>query len=235
MTTRTIKNVVTILGVATQVAVAAAAAAGAEVSWKERTDYNQSLAAVMAGVSQVMSADASQLKNTGEYLEKLAALGQLRQQLRTAKMAGDMKAAENFYAKKKMSAEYRSAKQPKRMPLEKLQQLTRKNAPARLTAAEITPVSSRIRWPQLLCGERFAQTRTEIDRLFAERTPDNGGLGSRACDAIEKAVAQMKTLLAQQVRAVNPMEYLAAKKFLEGLILEARSPGKPNPELVASK
>jgi hypothetical protein len=31
------------------------------------------------------------------------------------------------------------------------------------------------------------------------------------------------------------MEYLAAKKFLEGLILEARSPGKPNPELVASK
>jgi hypothetical protein len=201
---------------------------------KEQTDYNLSLAAMMGGVSQVMAADANGLKEVGEHLQKLIAIRQLQQKLREEKMNNDLKAAQSFYEKKKLNDQYR-AQRPKRITAEKLKETSRSKTPARLSSHQISPVSSRIKWPDLLTTECFARSRTEVERLMAERTAANSGAGTQNCEQIQQAVAQMKSVLRDQVKAITPMEYLAAMKHLDSLAFEARFVLAPSTQAVASK
>jgi hypothetical protein len=206
-----------------------------ESSLKDKADYNKSVAAVLGGVSQVKNANAHCLKAVGEYLHKLATISQLQEQIRKEKMANDMKSVENFYAKKKMHNDYHSNRGPKRLSAERYRELARERKPARLTAAQITPVSSRINWPHRLRSDCFDQNRAEVERLWAERTVQNSGIGSQNHTEIECLVAQMKKHLKQRIHSMSPMDYLAAKKFLNGLALESRFVAGAELEAVASK
>jgi hypothetical protein len=236
MTTRTtISSVLSVLSAAVLVALGASQAWGAEPSLKDKATYNQSVAALLGGISSVKKADASALQTMGDYLHKMVTIRQLREQIRTAKMANDMKAAENYYAKRKMNDQYRLARRPKRLKPEQLQQLASNGAPVRLATHELSQASARVNWPAPLCSDCFAGRRAELERLMVERTMEESGLGTRNCEQIQTAVAQMKSALKARVRTLSAMDYLAAKSFLERLAHEARFVAGPDLQAVASK
>ena len=70
---------------------------------------------------------------------------------------------------------------------------------------------------------------------MADRSPDDSGVGSQNCAQIQRAVAQLKDLLKGRIEATNPMDYVAAKKFLDRLAYEARFVATPPIEAVARK
>jgi hypothetical protein len=169
------------------------------------------------------------------YKEKIVKIQELSEKLRTATMANDMQAAKNFYEKRKLSDQYRQARRRKPPTQKKLQELAKQGAPARLTSHQLKPASSQINWPHLLMTEHLDQNRAEVERLMGERTGRNSGTGTRNCDQIQQAVQDMKAALKERVQGASPMEYLAAKKFLDSLAFEARFVVQPKLDAVASK
>jgi hypothetical protein len=237
MSTRTtIKRVAIVVSVAVMVfALGNCQAPAAEPSLKEKADYNKSLAAVLGGISSVKGANANTLKTMGDYFHKLVTIRQLQEQIRQAKMANDMTATKNWYQKKKLYEDYCKSKPRKRLSVEKLRQLARAAAPARSASASIVRVSARVKWPHLLTAECFAAKRSQVEGLLAQRTAQNSGAGTRNCEQIQLAVAQMKSALRARIRQTTPMEYLAAKRFLDNLAFEARFVVGPTMEQVASR
>jgi hypothetical protein len=109
----------------------------------------------------------------------------------------------------------------------------RAGVPARTASYQIHPISRRVNWPQLLRRDCFAQPRAEIERLVAEQTVHNSGLGSQNCEDIRRAVEQMKSLLKGQIKSTRPEEYLNARRFLDSVAHEARFVAAPGLQSVA--
>jgi hypothetical protein len=232
MTTRSIFKR-TVLSLTAVVAVAVASTPARAQSEKDKAAFNKSMASLMGGFAGLVNAESNALKATGAYLEKLVAIQQLQEQVRKLRMENDMQEAKNWYAKKKLYQDYRKANQPSRLTAKKLAELAHNKAPVRLTAAEIYRSSSEVSWPPLLERECFDQKRAELERLMAERTPADSGIGSQNCAQVQQAVGQMKDLLKDRIDETNPMDYVATKKFLDSLAYEARFVATPPIESVA--
>ena len=76
----------------------------------------------------------------------------------------------------------------------------------------------------MFTGQEYRAEREAIDRLIAERTVNNSGLGSANGQAIKAAARQMKAKLKGQIRTISPSEYVQAKNFLSSLEYEAQLP-----------
>ncbi|ASV73042.1 hypothetical protein THTE_0440 [Thermogutta terrifontis] len=100
--------------------------------------------------------------------------------------------------------------------------------PQRLTAAELDPVTHTIHWPAVLQGERYAQYRAAIEELFAARQPSDHGAASPFYSQVRKNVEILSSMLREEITRVSPAEYLAGKKFLDGLRNEALYPPQMN-------
>ena len=80
-----------------------------------------------------------------------------------------------------------------------------------------------ISWPPLLQTDRYAESRSQLDKLFAKRT-EQGVLSYEDQQQIAEATKAMLESLRGQVREVPQMDYIAAKRFVESLAYEARIP-----------
>ena len=222
MTTYTLpKNVVkALLAVTLVIAGASSPASAKEPTAKEKANFNKSVAAVMGGIASLKGAEANSLKTMGDYLHKMTTIRQLQEQIRQQRMANDMTAMKNWYAKKKLYIDYHKDKARKRPVAKKLEEIARSQAPARLTSYQ--PTSSELSWPYSLANECYSQKRAELERLMTERIPENSGVGSQNCEQTQQAVGQMKTMLKERVKETNPTDYMAAKKFLDTLAFESQ-------------
>ena len=92
----------------------------------------------------------------------------------------------------------------------------------RLNPSQLDPTNGKVSWPDALKDAKYASQRNELDELFVLRahtgtTPD---LSSRVHQAARKIQSQLKS----DIRKIPANEYIAARKFLDGLAREAQTP-----------
>jgi len=95
-------------------------------------------------------------------------------------------------------------------------------APHRLSAEQFDRQHDIITWPGILRGSLFDESRYELDKLFAARTPSNSGAGSENCAAIEKETDKMLKQVGADINNLDVDEYITARHFITSLAYEAR-------------
>ncbi len=93
------------------------------------------------------------------------------------------------------------------------------------------PSSSRVsgdtRWPTLLNGARFAETRLKLDKHLAADEASQVGLTTAEYEEIVAEATRMKEILRRIAVEINAAEYLAVEKFLNDLISKYQSKANP--------
>jgi hypothetical protein len=94
--------------------------------------------------------------------------------------------------------------------------------PPRPTSSQLDSSTGTIHWPEALSSSAFESQRKTLDELFALRahTSTVPDLSVR----IDKAVREMKDALRGKIRDMPSQEYIAARRFLDSLSVEGRSP-----------
>lgn len=91
-----------------------------------------------------------------------------------------------------------------------------------LSYSQLDPTTGKIYWPDALKADKYASQRSEVDELFVLRahagtTPDLSG-------RVHEAARKMQSQLKRDIRTIPSYEYIAARKFLDGLAEEAQTP-----------
>ena len=113
-----------------------------------------------------------------------------------------------------------------------LKRFAAQGTPARLGPSELSN-TGQISWPILLQAGEFAAFRAELEVAFARRAAD-GHVRLKDHVMVSRTAKVMLEALKTYVGVVDPMDYMAARRFIESLVFEARKPlGHDNGRWVA--
>lgn len=139
------------------------------------------------------------------------------QKARSAYLDNQYKATQTYFEMRRYNTEARRAERAAPLSTEQYVRLARAEAPQTLTNTQLDPLTGSIGWPAPLALPEYAMFRTSIERLFADRY---SGYGSFA--QIQQAVQAFADQLKADIMKFQANDYVAAKKFLDGLIYAAR-------------
>jgi hypothetical protein len=100
-------------------------------------------------------------------------------------------------------------------------EITKLRDPKRLSAADLA-ANGAIRWPAALAGEEFAELRTRLEGLFAERAREFATSNGELAREVDALAGEMTKLLESTDSDIAVMDRVSAKNFLGGLRVEAR-------------
>ena len=164
-------------------------------------------------------ADLTRAGGEANYWHSLAAIN--RQVAYQKHLENRQLKTETYFRNRAINSE---ARQSTRLSTEQLAVLAKKQAPDRLNGQQYDRTLGRLSWPAVLSGDDFAAERDILDAAFAARTPGDAGVASTFGSGVRQLTTNMQARLQSQMGSLNQMEYLAAKKFLAGLALEAQEP-----------
>jgi hypothetical protein len=168
------------------------------------------------------AADLTRATGEANYYHSLAAVNY--QEAAARAIVNREQAVATYFRVRDLNRTARQASRPKPLSTEQYAALAKKQAPSRLSALEYDRASGRLAWPTALLADDFAAERTLLDDVFARRTTTDAGAGSPFHSAVDKLSLQLQGKLQQRIKQMNPMEFVAARKFLSGLSHEARLP-----------
>jgi len=131
-----------------------------------------------------------------------------------------MKGLENYWEAKRVNYANTLGK-IKRFSTEQMAALARKEAPERLAQHQYEPFNGRLNWPAALTAQEFAAHREAMNEMFAKRTTHDVGAETEFHATVREVTDEMEVMLQARIDHMPPMEYTAAKKFLNGLEREA--------------
>lgn len=140
-----------------------------------------------------------------------------------------VKATSNFYEKRKLYEAYQGLSAGERAKHDDLVRFSKMALPDRPGATQLD-ANGNVQWPELLLAEPFAEPRSQIDYVFAQRSAQPTDAGSDLEQTARSALAKMRRQLREQMQELSPPEYAAARRFLDSLALEL-SVG-PRPETI---
>jgi len=82
------------------------------------------------------------------------------------------------------------------------------------------PQTGKIAWPSMLCDEGYRDLREAVETAWAGSASAGGVDREEFVHAAEALLEELKSHVAE----ATPAEYVAARKFLTTLLLEAKSP-----------
>jgi len=152
------------------------------------------------------------------------------QQAKQAALDTQVKATQTFFDLRKMNAEYRAAEEQLRKPTRTVNSTSANGPttapakppqPVRLTATQLDPVTGKIRWSEALTSAPLAMYRTQVEQAFDQRAHS----GVMSADVFVP-IAQMRSAIDKELQGsrLTPLDWLEAKKLLDGLITEAHTP-----------
>ena len=168
-------------------------------------------------------ANAAIINAMANYGKASAEAGKVNQETREKSAQNDLLETRVYYEKRGLYHTYQDAHRPTRATAQQYAEMARKAGPSRLTADQLWIKPGYLRWPSVLRHDDFAVCRGQIDNLLAERSPTDSGAGSENCVLIQSQVDTLKTALAAKVRTYKSHDYLAARRFLENVALEAQN------------
>lgn len=93
----------------------------------------------------------------------------------------------------------------------------------RLDDDEFNRITGEIDWPEVLLDPQFADDRLAFEQMFADPTTKESGAGTNLHRDVNELASSMKEQLRLQVEFMSAADYMAAKKFIDRLLNEARS------------
>lgn len=162
------------------------------------------------------------LRGAGEFNQLTSQAAVNLQEARGRSIENDLKATETFFARREANEAFRRAHTSPPLSQEQLAGIAQRMAPDRLTSSQLEPALATIRWPSALQGDEFAELRVKLEELFRQRKAVGAGSNSSVCTAVQEAASDMRQQLQGQVREMSPMDFIAAKKFVDSLAYEAR-------------
>jgi hypothetical protein len=173
------------------------------------------------GMSQVIRAQGQANKDNAQ--------AQLtREEARTKNIENNKKAADTYWA---MKDRYRQQKEEGYRRDAERAAKNRTNLDSSgvrpryqgLGPHDFDSVTGRILWPEVLQAPSFEEYRTKLDDLFEHLTLTGGAAGSKNSEEIKSTTTAMRGALKQQISDLPPADYMAARKFIDGLAYEGRS------------
>lgn len=133
---------------------------------------------------------------------------------------------ETYFHMRRTNDAYRASQRLTPTSLGQAQQMAKMMTPQRLSSYQLEPNTGKIRWPDAFQGPEFAAARSQLEKMFATRTTENAGVGSTLDSRVNAITSEMRDALKSRIDNMPTNEYLAAKKFIDGLGYEARfAPG----------
>lgn len=167
-------------------------------------------------------ADLTRAHGESAYWHSLASIN--RQEAFAKYLQNREQKTETHFRMQAINRAAREAKRPQRLTTEQYAVLAKKQAPDRLNEQQYDRALGRLNWPAVLTSKQFAAEREILNAAFAARTPSDAGVGSVFSSGVRELTSSMQDRLRSQMGSLNQMEYLAAKKFLAGLAIEAQQP-----------
>ena len=127
-----------------------------------------------------------------------------------------------YFETRQYNREARAAERGQRATQADLVRYAAQAKPSRLSPSELSN-TGRISWPMLLRVDEFAAFRAQLEEAFAQRAA-NGGIELADHVKISQTAKVMLDVLKVYVGGVDPMDYMAARRFIESLAHEARQP-----------
>lgn len=190
---------------------------------KSASDYYSSM---VDNFCKLKTAEGNSMKNFAEYLQKMITIEELQEKIRALKLDNEMKEAKQFYEKRKLYTDNK-AKRVAPKPVKSL-------ADKPVKMASLSRYKG-LPWPTIFEEDPFLQTKTQIDRLFSERSLENSGVGSKNYREIQRYLDDIKELLVKEMDDMKPMEYMIYKKFLDSVSYESSTVSSELKDLVVSK
>lgn len=217
-------------------AVAAAALIAGHALAQKPTSYTiqevRNDSEMVKAQAMLIQAQAAMVKAIADAQVQQAQIAKTMTEVQAMRMDNALKHTKTFYERRQTRDTYfalrqtpspgdsKHAAQPAAMTVQKPMN--------RLTVAEFDPVTKVIHWPDCLLGDRYTAARNEIEGLFAAQRPGENGADSVFFAKVKTATDRMADLLRAEIRQLPAAEYLAAKRFLDGLRNEALAPAVGN-------
>ena len=131
-------------------------------------------------------------------------------------------AVQTYFAMRQANREARAAERGPRATPADLARFAAQGKPSRLSPSDLDNKGS-ISWPLLLQADEFEAFRAELENAFTQRAAD-GGIGLDDHVKVSRTAEVMLDVLKAYVDGVDPMDYIAARRFIESLAWEARQP-----------
>lgn len=136
-------------------------------------------------------------------------------------IANHKERVENYFALRQANQAARAAERAPRTALRTAEtsqaQVGNSN---RAPESSFDPFTGKIAWPELLRSETYDSFRSELEQVFAQRSPGSG-FSSAQKERVAEVANAMLTELKERIRDYNTGEYLAARRFLTRLASEA--------------
>jgi hypothetical protein len=171
---------------------------------------------VMRGMSDIISAQGQYNLNTSAAAINMTAAQ--RNYIENRDLATN-----TYFQMRSENKQYRAAEQGPRPTMAQAVRYAQAGQPKRLSPSEVDTVSGAIAWPAPLQAADYAQSRQQVEALFAKRAQYQG-LAYQDQLAVKQLIDTMIETLKGQINDLPPMDYTSSKAFLQSLAVEARSP-----------
>lgn len=179
---------------------------------------------VIRAQADMVKAQAEMIKAQAAAAESYAKVQETMQKTRALALDNDVKTAKTFFDKRKLNEEYKTLHQPTRVDSEQLARYSRAMAPKPLETYQIERARGILYWPAVFNREQFVEHREAIDQLFKYRKPNDIGPDSDFYQQVHESVETLRAELKGVIGDLSPSQYVAARRFLDGLAKEADNP-----------
>ncbi len=185
-------------------------------------DRPGALGAMGLGGTLVGSNDPRRARSAGPTAPHRFSMAAYRQERRSRYLDDRGRRAERYFEMRRMNESYRAERRSPGLTPEQLIELNESRLPRRLTAEQWQPTIGLILWPAPLRGAEHAADRARLEQLFAERTPEDSGIGGAGYGEVRRLTRRMRDQLLRRVRELSVEEFAVARKFIDSLAYEAR-------------
>jgi hypothetical protein len=144
------------------------------------------------------------------------------EQAKSQYLRNNYDAAKVYWEKRLLWRERTAELRGQPLTSEQIRKIARDAAPDRLTTVQLSPASGQINWPEPLRRPEFDKLRPELEKIFANRTIANSGVGSSSEASVARLTKAMRQDLKTQIHEMTTTEYIVARDFLRSLAYEAR-------------
>lgn len=130
---------------------------------------------------------------------------------------------DTYFQMRQKNREYRAAERGPRPSREDFVRMAAAGRPEKLSPSELDSVTGEVKWPRALTRPEFADSRAELENLFAKRAA-YGQSTWEDSNQISAIIKKMEADLKKIIRNVPPSDYTASKRFLDSLAYENRQP-----------
>lgn len=171
-----------------------------------------------------MLGEAAYIKSLGQYQVMNAQANVLNQQAFAAYLQNRKNYAQTYFDLKRMHQSWvaeQNAKHPRATP-EQLVAISRATTPKRLAPNQFDRDTGKLSWPGALQSESFAIERSRLGQIVAYRTAHSNEELKSQQEEVRRLTHHMRDELISHIKELRPMDFVAAKKFLDSLAHDDR-------------